>query len=195
MTAPDDRSGAPAESAGPASGAGTEAGPIDPVDAVRGAAESVVRAGAAAAATGATADSAAEKPDDEVIDGEIVDRSAAAGADFDDDADPADAADPVDAEIVAAVTPQGTLGSGPAAPAFDYTDQGVPTLDYVRDKIEGRWGTAMGRTELAEGSQAGRQQQEAADERARLAQEKLAELRRQVDGNRDRSGGAGTNQI
>ena len=31
-----------------------------------------------------------------------------------------------------------------------YTDAGVPTLDGVRDKIETRYGTALGATELAE---------------------------------------------
>lgn len=70
----------------------------------------------------------------------------------------------------------------PIAPSFDYTDDGVPTLDYVRDRIEQRYGTALGGTELAEGSAAGRAQRDAEAERARLAQEKLAELRAQVDG-------------
>lgn len=70
----------------------------------------------------------------------------------------------------------------PTAPSFDYTDDGVPTLDYVRDRIEQRYGTALGGTELAEASAAGRAQRDAEAERARLAQEKLAELRAQVDG-------------
>jgi hypothetical protein len=78
----------------------------------------------------------------------------------------------------------------PPAPSipFDYTDAGVPTMDYVRDKIEGRYGTALGSTELAEATGAAEQQRNAVAERERLAKEKLAELRRQVDG--DSAGGS-----
>ncbi|WP_051267579.1 hypothetical protein [Nakamurella lactea] len=148
-------------------------------------------------------------PGDEVVDGEVVDGEVvdggeqpdeapdAAGDDGDDEAVDADLVDAAPGETadVPAETSAGQVTSPVAAPvaaptfvapvappAFDYTDEGVPTLDYVRDKIEGRWGTAMGSTELAQESQAGRKLQDAADERARLAAEKLAELRRQVDG-------------
>ena len=48
--------------------------------------------------------------------------------------------EPIDAEIV----PE----PAPAPPATGYTHGGVPTLDYVRDKIEGRYATALGMEEL-----------------------------------------------
>ena len=35
-------------------------------------------------------------------------------------------------------------------PAPDYSEAGVPSLDYVRDKIENRFGTAVGGAELAQ---------------------------------------------
>jgi hypothetical protein len=65
-----------------------------------------------------------------------------------------DDADVVDAEIVETpVLPP--LSGGPAdAIAPDYSDAGVPSLDYVRNKIEGRYGTALGTTELAEAAAA-----------------------------------------
>ncbi len=78
--------------------------------------------------------------------------------------------------------------TGPApAPAFDYTDQGVPTLNYVRDKIENRLGTALGSADLAGTGDTAEQQSQAAQDRERLAKEKLAELRRQVDGGTSQS--------
>ena len=42
-----------------------------------------------------------------------------------------------------------------AVPPGDYVD-GVPTFDFVRDRIEGRYATAVGSTELADESAAGR---------------------------------------
>lgn len=79
--------------------------------------------------------------------------------------------EPIDAEIV----PDPTLPTG-------YTDGGVPTLDYVRDKIEGRYATALGMEELVGDSDQARSlaEQEAAREKA--AAEKLAEIRRSLGG-------------
>ena len=37
----------------------------------------------------------------------------------------------------------------PVEPVTDYTDDGVPTFDFVRDKIESRFATSQGSTELA----------------------------------------------
>jgi phage shock protein A len=57
---------------------------------------------------------------------------------------------PIDAEVVE----EGTVAL-PTSPldgqslATDYTDDGVPTLDYVRDQIEGRFATSLGAGELA----------------------------------------------
>lgn len=99
------------------------------------------------------------------------------------DADSA-AAESANAPAGTAVTSTPLPNLVPPAPSipFDYTDAGVPTMDYVRDKIEGRYGTALGSTELAEATGAAEQQRNAVAERERLAKEKLAELRRQVDG-------------
>ena len=35
------------------------------------------------------------------------------------------------------------------APEGDYTESGVPGFDFVRDRIENRFATALGSTELA----------------------------------------------
>jgi phage shock protein A len=61
----------------------------------------------------------------------------------------------------------------------DYTDSGVPTFDYVRDRIENRVATAEGAKELA-GEPASIDEQLA--ERDRAAREKLAQIRRSMRG-------------
>ncbi|OLS99849.1 hypothetical protein BJF90_37705 [Pseudonocardia sp. CNS-004] len=81
--------------------------------------------------------------------------------------------EPIDAETVPDPTP-------PAPPAPDYDEHGVPSLDYVRDKIEGRYATSLGAAELAEGTAAGRSVEEQEAERAAKAKEKLEELRRSL---------------
>ncbi len=106
-----------------------------------------------------------------------------------------DDADVVDAEIVETVDSTATFpGLGTAGSiAPDYTEAGVPSLDYVRNKIEGRYGTALGSTELAEAAAAREaaaraeaeqrelvtaDQQRAAREQA--AKDKLDEIRRSI---------------
>jgi hypothetical protein len=81
--------------------------------------------------------------------------------------------EPIEAEIVPDPTPQ-------APPAPDYDEHGVPSLDYVRDKIEGRYATSLGATELAESTAAGRTVEEQEAERAAKATAKLEELRRSL---------------
>jgi hypothetical protein len=87
----------------------------------------------------------------------------------------------VDAEIVEdhRPTPDLTL---PPTPAFDYTDAGVPTLDYVRGRVEQRLGTAEGSVELAGGADAAKAQADREAERAKLAQDKLEAIRRSLRG-------------
>ena len=97
--------------------------------------------------------------------------AATAAADDDDD-------DIVDAEVVP--TPNISFAPPVVTPRFDYTDAGVPTLDYLRDKIEGRYGTALGGTELAQESQEGRDQADREAARAKAAADKLAEIRRSL---------------
>lgn len=102
--------------------------------------------------------------------------------------------DVVDAEIVettSLVAYPGTVTAAAIAP--DYSEAGVPSLDYVRNKIEGRYGTALGSTELAEAAAAREaasraeaeqraavtaEQQRAAREQA--AKDKLDEIRRSI---------------
>lgn len=89
---------------------------------------------------------------------------------------PDDTSDIVDAEIVP--NPPALTTAGVPAPAFDYTDSGVPTLGYVRDRIEKRWGTAQGSAEIAGATEAAEQQKKRDEDREKLAAEKLAEIRR-----------------
>jgi hypothetical protein len=81
--------------------------------------------------------------------------------------------EPIEAEIVPDPVP-------PAPPAPDYDEHGVPSLDYLRDKIESRYATSLGATELAEGTAAGRSVEEQEAERAAAAKAKLEELRRSL---------------
>ena len=66
-----------------------------------------------------------------------------------------------------------------AAPPADYVD-GVPTFDFVRDRIENRYGTALGTTELAEDSAAGRSLAQQEEDRDKAARERLDEIRRSL---------------
>jgi phage shock protein A len=65
----------------------------------------------------------------------------------------------------------------PAQPDTGYDSSGVPTFDSVREKIENRYGTALGGTELAEESREGRDVEEQYEDRQRAAAEKLAQIR------------------
>jgi phage shock protein A len=72
----------------------------------------------------------------------------------------------------------------PPAQSLDtgYTAAGVPTFDSVREKIETRYGTAIGATELAASELAaqtpeGRTVEEQYDARQRAAAERLKQIR------------------
>ena len=62
-------------------------------------------------------------------------------------------------------------------PDTGYTPTGVPTLEGVREKIETRYGTALGATELAEETPEARSAAEKFDKRQKAAEEKLEEIR------------------
>ena len=83
------------------------------------------------------------------------------------------AADPAAAEPVPAAEPP------PPAEAADtgYTPGGVPTFESVREKIETRYGTAIGATELAAETPEGRSVEEQYEERQRAAAERLEQIR------------------
>jgi hypothetical protein len=65
------------------------------------------------------------------------------------------------------------------APAADtgYTADGVPTFDSVREKIETRYGTALGSAELDAETPEGRSLEEQYEARQKAAHDKLEEIR------------------
>jgi hypothetical protein len=74
-----------------------------------------------------------------------------------------------------AVTPVTPL---PVAPEqTGYTASGVPTFDYAREKIETRYGTAIGAAELASETPEGRTVEEQYEARQKAAAERLAQIR------------------
>ncbi|WP_305091526.1 PspA/IM30 family protein [Prescottella sp. R16] len=62
----------------------------------------------------------------------------------------------------------------------DYTEAGVPTFERVRDRIEERFGTALGAEELERGSRTGRDLDEQWEAREKAARDKLDEIRRSM---------------
>ncbi|OBK18130.1 hypothetical protein [Mycobacterium asiaticum] len=63
------------------------------------------------------------------------------------------------------------------APDPGYDRGGVPTFDSVREKIESRYGTALGAEELAADTEDGRAVEEQFEARQRAAAERLKEIR------------------
>lgn len=61
-----------------------------------------------------------------------------------------------------------------------YDDAGVPTFDFVREKIENRYATAEGAAELDTESPEGRSVAKDYEERERAAAERLAEIRKSM---------------
>ncbi|WP_243727355.1 hypothetical protein [Actinocrispum wychmicini] len=102
--------------------------------------------------------------------------------------------EPIDAEIVsestaldkpAAATPAVHTPAvdmpDPLAP-IDYTDAGVPTFDYVRDRIENRIATSAGMGELTGESPQAKSIDEQMAERDKAGLDKLEEIRRSLRG-------------
>jgi phage shock protein A len=84
-------------------------------------------------------------------------------------------------EPAAEATPSAAPAATPAEPVdTGYTPSGVPTFDSVREKIETRYGTAIGATELDAESQQGRTVEEQYDARQRAAAERLDEIRKSM---------------
>lgn len=92
----------------------------------------------------------------------------------------------VDAELVDDSAIDGAIGGGVSSGFSNhesptgFTDQGVPTWDSVRDKIEDRTTTAIGREELDHGMPAGRTLDEQWNEREAAGRKKLDEIRRSM---------------
>lgn len=97
-----------------------------------------------------------------------------------------DAPEPAIADTVADSIGEAIAGSSlppliPVQPDTGYTPAGVPTLEGVREKIETRYGTALGAAELAEDTLAGRAVAERFEERQKAAAEKLEQIRASLD--------------
>jgi phage shock protein A len=85
-------------------------------------------------------------------------------------------------ESADAAAPAENTPSPPPAEPVDtgYTPGGVPTFESVREKIETRYGTAIGASELAADTPEGRTVEEQYDARQRAAAERLAEIRKSM---------------
>jgi phage shock protein A len=70
----------------------------------------------------------------------------------------------------------------PIVPEFDYTDDGVPNFDYVRDRIESRFHTSAASTDLAGDAPQVTSVEEQLAERERAGRDKLEEIRRSMRG-------------
>lgn len=92
--------------------------------------------------------------------------------------DPA-ADEPVSGELLPEdATPGPSLTPIPVAPEeTGYTSGGVPTFDYVREKIETKFGTSIGATELAAETPEGRRVEEQYEARQQAAADRLAQIR------------------
>lgn len=92
-----------------------------------------------------------------------------------------EAADPGRDPIRATSAPNPGLAPAPdVTPAPDYDEHGTPSLGYVRNKIENRFATSLGATELAEDTAPVRDQADQQAERDRKAAERLEEIRRSL---------------
>ncbi|GCA96418.1 MULTISPECIES: hypothetical protein [Mycobacteriaceae] len=87
--------------------------------------------------------------------------------------------EPIDAEIVPLDPAPAPV---PVSPPVDpgYTPDGVPTFESVRDKIENRYGTAIGSAELAAETPEGRSVEEQYEARQKAAAERLEQIRRSM---------------
>lgn len=87
--------------------------------------------------------------------------------------------EPIDAEVV---PPEPGSGLGPVSTPADtgYTADGVPTFESVREKIESRYGTAIGSAELASETPEGRSVEQQYEARQKAAAEKLEQIRRSM---------------
>ncbi len=79
--------------------------------------------------------------------------------------------------------PAPPLPADPPGVAPDYDKYGVPSLDFVRNKIEGRYATSLGAAELAQQTWEATSAQERAAEREKSAQEALEKIRQSLRDN------------
>ncbi|MEU4745359.1 hypothetical protein AB0G02_33520 [Actinosynnema sp. NPDC023658] len=87
-----------------------------------------------------------------------------------------DAEPVIDAEIVEYGTPPAVV------PPTDYTDDGVPTFEHVRDRIENRVATGIGAGELADAIPEAQAVEDRFEARRQAGLDKLEEIRRSMRG-------------
>ena len=85
----------------------------------------------------------------------------------------------LDAEIVEE-SKDLTAAPPPVAPTGDYTEGGVPTFDFVRDRIENRAATSIGSQELADATPEGKAVEDQFEARKKAGLSKLEEIRRSM---------------
>lgn len=92
---------------------------------------------------------------------------------------PAEPAPAAPAPAASAPGPAGSLPPPVAVPEPDtgYTLSGVPTFEGVREKIESRYGTSLGATELAEETPAGHNAAQQFEARQKAAEDRLEQIR------------------
>lgn len=92
---------------------------------------------------------------------------------------PEEAAEPaaIEGEIVPQAPATGSASAPVEVPDTGYTAAGVPTFDAVREKIETRYGTALGAAELAAETPEGRSVEEQYEKRQQAAAERLQQIR------------------
>ncbi|RSD11522.1 hypothetical protein [Amycolatopsis eburnea] len=90
----------------------------------------------------------------------------------------------LDGEIVDETPTAAIAVPSPPLPEPDYSEGGVPSFDFVRDKIENRYTTSVGATEVA--GLGTEHTAEALDkqiaDRDQAAKDRLAEIRRSMRG-------------
>lgn len=89
--------------------------------------------------------------------------------------------EPVDAEIVE--ESKALDAPLPVVPPSDYTDAGVPTFDYVRDRVENKINTGIGAAELADATPEGKAVEDQFEARKKAGLDKLEEIRRSMRNN------------
>lgn len=91
-------------------------------------------------------------------------------------------------EIVAEIVEPSAAPTPPVAPPdTGYTPGGVPTFESVREKIETRYGTAIGANELAAETPEGRSIEKQYEERQRAAAERLEQIRKSMHPDEDKA--------
>jgi hypothetical protein len=121
--------------------------------------------------TGSSADDSSGSPADDGTRSPAGDSFTLAGT----GSDPAaPAVRPVTASVTAPVTPPVT------APSGDYDKYGVPTMDFVRNKIEARYAASLGAEELARETAEAKSFEQREEERAKAAEAALERIRQSL---------------